>query len=124
VDRLEVNDIRVYGYTGALPEETVLGQWFRVDLTLWMDLATAGSSDNLDDTLDYRGAIAAVEKLVRDRPFKLIEALARAIAAAVLRTDDRLQQVQVRLTKTPPIRDFTGQVVVQIQRDRAWLAEI
>ena len=119
-----MNDIRVYGYTGALPEETVLGQWFRVDLTLWMDLATAGSSDNLDDTLDYRGAIAAVEKLVRDRPFKLIEALARAIAAAVLRTDDRLQQVQVRLTKTPPIRDFTGQVVVQIQRDRAWLAEI
>jgi dihydroneopterin aldolase len=121
VDVLEINDIRAYGYTGALPEETVLGQWFRVDLTLWMDLETAGQSDHLPHTHDYRAAIAAVHHLVRDRPFKLIEALTSAIVRAVLETDDRLQQVQVRLTKTPPIPDFTGQVTVQMTRDRSYL---
>ncbi|MEB3268015.1 MAG: dihydroneopterin aldolase [Leptolyngbya sp.] len=122
MDSLEIKDIRVYGYTGALPEETVLGQWFRVDLTLWMDLETAGQTDHLDQTHDYRGAIAAVHRLVRDRPFKLIEALASAILRAVLETDPRLQRVQVRLTKTPPIPDFTGQVTVQMVRDRHWLS--
>jgi dihydroneopterin aldolase len=98
-----------------------LGQWFRVDLTLWMDLETAAQSDHLPQTHDYRAAIAAVHHLVRDRPFKLIEALTSAIVRAVLETDDRLQQVQVRLTKTPPIPDFTGQVTVQMTRDRSYL---
>jgi len=27
------------GYTGYLPEEQVLGQWFEVDVTLWLDLS-------------------------------------------------------------------------------------
>ncbi|MEM6717105.1 MAG: dihydroneopterin aldolase, partial [Cyanobacteria bacterium P01_C01_bin.147] len=32
MDKIYVNDIRAFGYSGALPEENVLGQWFRVDL--------------------------------------------------------------------------------------------
>ncbi|MGK7883005.1 MAG: dihydroneopterin aldolase, partial [Crocosphaera sp.] len=56
MDFIEVTGIRCYGYTGYLPEEQVLGQWFEVDLTLGVDLKDAGTSDNLDDTSDYRQA--------------------------------------------------------------------
>ncbi|MGB3691174.1 MAG: dihydroneopterin aldolase, partial [Spirulinaceae cyanobacterium] len=38
MDRIKVSQIRCYGYTGYLQEEKVLGQWFEVDLTLWLDL--------------------------------------------------------------------------------------
>ncbi len=38
------------------PQENVLGQKFVVDATLWADLAAAGRSDNLQDTIDYRQA--------------------------------------------------------------------
>ena len=122
MDTIQISDIRAYGYTGALPEENVLGQWFRVDLTLQIDLEKAGATDVLADTHDYRGAIATVHTLVKNRPFKLIEALASEIAKAVLQTDERLVQITTRLTKlAAPIPDFTGSIAVEIVRDRSHL---
>lgn len=37
-------------------QENVLGQKFLVDATLWADLAAAGCSDDLQDTIDYSKA--------------------------------------------------------------------
>jgi dihydroneopterin aldolase len=37
-------------------QENVLGQKFVVDATLWADLAAAGRSDSLQDTIDYSKA--------------------------------------------------------------------
>ena len=124
MDTIQITNIRAYGYTGALPEENVLGQWFQVDLTLGLDLAAAGATDDLAQTHDYRGAIAATQQLIRAQSFRLIEALASEIAKAVLQTDQRLQQVQVRLTKiAPPIPEFTGQIAVEICRGRTHLQQ-
>ncbi len=58
MDSIQIRGIRAYGYTGYLPEENVLGQWFEVDLTLWTPLEKAGISDDIADTVDYREAIA------------------------------------------------------------------
>ena len=122
MDAIHITDIRGYGYTGALPEENVLGQWFRVDLVLSLDLSMAGRSDQLEDTHNYAIATLAIQDLIRTTPFRLIETLASEIAKTVLQTDDRLSQVRVKLTKlTPPIPDFTGQVAVDISRDRTVL---
>jgi dihydroneopterin aldolase len=119
MDKIYVNDIRAFGYSGALPEENVLGQWFRVDLTLLLDLAAAGSSDVLADTYNYAGAVTAVQQLIQQRPFNLVETLASEIAKAVLGTDDRLTQITVKLTKlTPPVPHFAGDIAVEITRDR------
>jgi 7,8-dihydroneopterin aldolase/epimerase/oxygenase len=120
MDQLHIKGIRAYGYTGALPEENVLGQWFEVDLTLWLDLALAGKSDQLADTHNYVYVVQAVQQLIRESRFQLIERLADAIATAVLASDDRLSQVKVCLTKlTPPIPDFDGRIVVEIVRQKA-----
>jgi dihydroneopterin aldolase len=122
MDKIYVNDIRAFGYSGALPEENVLGQWFRVDLTLLLDLAAAGSSDVLADTYNYAGAVTAVQQLIQQRPFNLVETLASEIAKAVLGTDDRLTQITVKLTKlTPPVPHFAGDIAVEITRDRRHL---
>ncbi len=119
-DCIELTGIRCYGYTGALPEEQVLGQWFEVTLRLWLDLRPVGQSDRLDDTLDYRHAIAIVHDLVRNQKFITIERLATAIAETILKSQPEkpsIHQVQVRLTKlNPPIPDFSGQVTIEITR--------
>lgn len=120
MDQIHVMGIRAYGYTGALPEENVLGQWFEVDLTIWLDLTAAGESDDLRQTHDYGSAVKVTQELIRTSRFKLIERLASAIATAVLNTDSRLQQIKVRLIKlTPPIPDFSGQVAVEIVRRKS-----
>ncbi len=116
MDAIEVSGIRCYGYTGYLAEERVLGQWFEVDLTLWVDLAPAGSSDRIEDTLDYRSAIAAVRQLVREARFALVEKLAAEIAAVVLNLDGAAK-VRVRLSKlAAPIPDFGGRITIDITR--------
>ncbi|HEY9726326.1 MAG TPA: dihydroneopterin aldolase [Chroococcales cyanobacterium] len=116
MDCIQLTGIRSYGYTGYLPEEQVLGQWFEVDLTLWLDLAAAGHSDNITDTLDYRRAIEIVKQLVKTSKFALVEKLATAIADALLEFE-QVQQVQVRLSKpAAPIPDFGGKITIELTR--------
>jgi len=121
MDSIHLQGIRCYGYTGFLPEEQVLGQWFQVDLTLWANLAQAGQSDRLEDTLDYRSIIATVQQLVSTAKFALLERLATAIAEAILDPAIHraipIQQVQVRLTKpAAPIPGFGGAIVIDLLR--------
>jgi dihydroneopterin aldolase len=116
MDCIHLTGIRCYGYTGYLQEEQVLGQWFEVDLTLWLDLAPSGRSDNIADTLDYRSAIETVQQLVKTSKFALVEKLANAIADAILELA-QVQQVQVRLSKlAAPIPDFGGKITIDITR--------
>lgn len=122
MDTLYINDIRAYGYTGAFAEENVLGQWFRVDLALDLNLAQAGTSDRLSDTYNYADAVQAIQQLIQHQPFYLIESVVSEIAKTVLQSDDRLTQITVKLTKlTPPVPNFAGNVAVEITRDRSHL---
>lgn len=116
MDFIEVNGIRCYGYTGYLPEEQVLGQWFEVDLVLRVDLKAAGTSDNIDDTCDYRQAIAIVKHHITTRKVALIEKLTEMIAQEILSLPN-VNQVRIRLSKlAPPIPDFGGKITIDITR--------
>jgi 7,8-dihydroneopterin aldolase/epimerase/oxygenase len=118
MDSLHITRIRAYGYHGALPEENVLGQWFEVDLILWLDLTKAGQSDRLEDTVNYGNVVSTVQHLVKTARFALIERLASAIAEAILQ-EYPIVKVQVRLTKvTPPIPEFDGTVTIEITRNQ------
>lgn len=118
MDQLHINGLRCYGYTGYLPEETRLGQWFEINLTLWLDLTQAAQSDRLEDTADYRQVIDAARSVVEQQVFKTVERLAGAIAQSLLDLD-RFSQVQVRLTKlSPPIPNFSGSITVELRRSR------
>jgi dihydroneopterin aldolase len=64
LDAIEISGIRCYGYTGYFPEEQVLGQWFEVDLTIWMDLSVTGSDDQLENTLNYADVVDRVTNLL------------------------------------------------------------
>lgn len=116
MDSIQVNGIRAYGYVGYLPEEKVLGQWFEVDLTLWVDLTKAGSTDNIEDTLDYREAISIVKKQITTAKFALVEKLIGVIADKILNLD-KVKQVRVKLSKpAAPIPDFCGRITLDITR--------
>lgn len=117
-DCIYLTGLRAFGYSGYLEAEQTLGQWFQVDLTLWVDLSKAAESDRLEDTYDYSSDVAAVLSLIRTERFRLIERLAGAIAQIML-SSGQVEQVTVRLTKVnPPIPDFTGRVAVEITRAR------
>ncbi|ELR99959.1 dihydroneopterin aldolase [Gloeocapsa sp. PCC 73106] len=114
MDRIKIKDIRAYGYTGFLTEEQILGQWFRVDLTLWLDLTEASVSDRICDTLDYRQAISIVKGQITTAKFALVEKLAGAIATEILELTP-VKKVRVQLSKlAPPIPDFSGTITIDL----------
>lgn len=116
MDSIQLTGLRCYGYTGYLSEEQVLGQWFEVDLILWRELATAGRSDRLEDTLDYRNVISTVRQVVETSKFLTIERLAQEIANRIL-VGDGVGKVQIRLSKlAAPIPNFGGCITVEILR--------
>lgn len=118
MDSIKVSGIRAYGYTGFLPEERVLGQWFEVDLTLWLDLSNSGNSDNLNDSLDYRMAIAIVKEQIKTAKFALVEKLTEVIATEILALE-LVQKVRVKLSKpAAPIPDFSGKITIDITRTK------
>ncbi|MFZ4640627.1 MAG: dihydroneopterin aldolase [Nodosilinea sp.] len=119
MDCIYITGIRGYGYIGYLPEEKVLGQWFGVDLRLWVDITEACQSDNIAHTLDYRSVISLVKDLVKTSKFDLLERLAGEIASQILSSNNRLFKVQVTVHKpAPPIPDFNGSISIEITRSK------
>ncbi|MBU7587569.1 MAG: dihydroneopterin aldolase [Nostoc sp. TH1S01] len=120
MDCIYLTGIRCYGYTGYLPEEQVLGQWFEVDVKLWLDLTQAAETDAIADTLDYRSVISTIQNLVKTSKFALLEKLAGTIADSILQQSDRVTQVQVFVTKpAAPIPDFGGKISIELTRTKS-----
>ena len=118
MDVIQLTGIRCYGYTGYLPEEQTLGQWFEVDLRIGLDLTAAGQSDRIEDTLDYRGAIATVKELISTARFALVEKLAEQIVTTVL-AYDLVERVELKLHKlAAPIPDFGGKITIELTRQK------
>jgi dihydroneopterin aldolase len=118
MDAIEISGIRCYGYTGYLPEEQVLGQWFELDLTIWLDLSITGANDQLAHSLNYADVVDRVTTLLETSRFQTIERLNTVITEAVLAFDP-VQRVQARLVKvSPPIPGFAGRIAIAMTRSK------
>ena len=115
-DRILISGLREMGVHGVLAEEQVRAQPFQVDLELIVDLAPAGASDALADTVDYGGLCDAVRRIVAEEHHQLLERLAARIAD-VCRADPRVQGVVVEVRKLqPPVAGQLDHVGVRIER--------
>ena len=92
---VELEGLEVFGRHGVLDEERRDGQTFVYDITL--DVSDAALSDLIEDAVDYRKVAACVQEVSDGRQFQLLEALAGAVADAIVeRFDVRLVRVRVR----------------------------
>lgn len=115
-DRILIQGIQFFGHHGVREEERKLGQRFRVDVELALDLREAGRRDDLAASVDYEKVHALVVEIGTGEQFRLLEALAARIASALLERFPA-RQVTVRATKpSPPIPGVMGGVTVEITR--------
>jgi dihydroneopterin aldolase len=116
MDRILIPGLRESGVHGVLPEERLQAQPFEVNLELHVDLAKAGASDDLADTVDYGAVCDAVSKVVSSESYHLIERLAQRIAE-VCTVDPRVVGVVVEVRKLePPVSARVDHVAVRIER--------
>ena len=104
------------GIHGALAAEQDRAQPFGVELELLVDLAAAGASDALADTVDYGAVCEAVTAVVVTEHYQLLERLATRIAE-ICRADPRVHGVVVEVRKlSPPVNVQVDHVAVRIER--------
>jgi dihydroneopterin aldolase len=115
-DVIELRGLRALGICGALPEEQERVQPLEVDLDVVADLALAGRTDDLGDTIDYGALAAAVEQVITTERFTLLERLAERITEVVLAVDGVLAvTVSVRKLR-PPVPQQLSTSGVRITR--------
>jgi dihydroneopterin aldolase len=98
---IEIEGFELTGFHGATAEEQETGQPFLFDV--WLVAHDAGvRSDRLADTIDYTQVVACIREISDAHRFNLIEALAAAVADALVERFD-VSRVRVRVRK-PKVR--------------------
>jgi dihydroneopterin aldolase len=97
---VELRGLRVFGRHGVHEHEQRDGQDFLFDVDL--DVGERGTSDRIEDAVDYSAVARAVQELSDAHRYDLLEALATAIADELLRRFGA-QRAVVRVTK-PAVR--------------------
>ncbi len=115
-DKILLQNMMFYGFHGLNEYEREQGQRFYLDVEIATELAAAGKSDALEDTVDYASVYACVKDITENNRFFLLEALAEKIAAAIL-TFNKVVGVAVRIRKPAvPIPGQLDYVQVEIKR--------
>ncbi|MGN1400780.1 MAG: dihydroneopterin aldolase [Bacillus sp. (in: firmicutes)] len=119
MDKIFVEGMEFYGYHGVFPEETKLGQRFKVDLIVETDLSVSGKSDHLDDSINYGELYNVCKEIVEGEPCKLVEAIAEKLVSSILNRFPKADACTVKVIKPdPPIPGHYRSVAVEIRRSR------
>ncbi|QIZ35571.1 dihydroneopterin aldolase [Saccharopolyspora sp. ASAGF58] len=117
-DRITLTGLKVRGNHGVFDHEKRDGQDFFVDITVWLDLGDAATSDDLAKTLHYGELAERAAAIVAGPPKDLIEAVAGEIADDIM-SDERVHAAEVTIHKpSAPIPLTFADVAVTIRRSR------
>jgi dihydroneopterin aldolase len=115
---VRVENIRIYAYHGCLNEETSIGSYYSVNVTVSADLKKASDSDKLSDTVDY----VHINKIVKQEmatPSKLLEHVARRISDRIFAEIDLVNKIKICVSKiNPPIGGDVEKVTVCLKFNR------
>jgi len=108
-----------YAYHGAMEDEQNLGGKFECDVEMFCDFSAAAQTDSLKMTLDYERVYAFIQRVVLEKRYYLLEALASSIAKGLLWEFGSIERVVVRIRKPhPPVKGVVDHVEVEMSLGR------
>ncbi len=115
-DYIVIEELLVRTIIGINPDERVQRQDVVICLKLETDTRLPGTTDSIDDAVNYRTLTKQVIDFVEASSYQLVEKLAEEVARLCL-TDTRIKRVHVNLRKPGALR-FSRSVGVSIERSR------
>ena len=116
MDKIYLNDVRIYAYHGCLSEEAIIGSDYRVDMWVEANLKKAKKNDSLKDTVDYVFLLSCIKKEMNVRS-KLLEVVAERIINSVFSGSSIVKTVCVKISKiNPPIGGNVDSVSLELKR--------
>ena len=118
-DSIFIHGLLVHAHHGVMAHEAKVGQRFMIDLELTTDLAAAGKSDKLADTVSYSAIVETATRAFAQHRYRLVEAAAAQVADALLAAFASAVSVRVTVHKPhAPIAAIFNDVGVSILRTR------
>jgi dihydroneopterin aldolase len=118
-DTVFVSGLALHAYHGVMQHEAKVGQTFTLDLVLDVDLAEASRTDKLAHTVGYDQVVDVASRAFCERRYRLVEAAAGAVAAAILDRFDKVSAVKVTVHKPhAPVAATFDDVGVTVTRKR------
>ncbi len=114
MDKIFLRELKVDTIIGIWDWERKIRQTIVIDLEMSADIAKAAATDDIKDTLDYKGVAKRVQQFVAESSFQLVETLAERIAG-IIRDEFDVAWVRVQVHKPGAIRG-SRDVGIDIER--------
>ncbi len=115
-DVIRLVGLTFYGYHGVSAAEKETGRLFEVDCEIQTDLAAAGHTDDLSDTIDYGQVYSSIKDAVEGKAYALLEGLA-ADLAGILLDKFPIYGVTLKIRKLhPPVTGPARYIEVEVTR--------
>ena len=116
MDKVFIRQLEIQTHIGVHAWEHHIRRPLILDLDLGVDTREAAASDHIRDALDYKAVCDAIERLVRERQFQLLETFAES---AALRLFEEFPLLSLRLSVSKPGAVTAARTVgVEIERRR------
>lgn len=116
--QISLENLEFFAYHGVFPEENKIGNKYRIDISLFLDLSAAMESDELEDTVDY-GLLYKLIETQMQQPSKLLEHIGGRIIGAVFHGFPAVERVKVSVYKhNPPIGGTSRWAKVVLEQKR------
>jgi FolB domain-containing protein len=117
MDKVFIKDLLIRGVIGISEKERSQPQDIIVNAVIFTDVLKGGSSDNINDCVNYRTVAKAILAHVEKTPRYTVEALATDIAGICLGFEG-VQKIKVKVEKPGAVR-FSKSVGVEIVRNKS-----
>ena len=118
-DAIFVKGLALHAYHGVMQHEAKVGQTFKLDLMLKIDLSDASRSDKIAHTVSYDQVVEVASQAFCTKRYRLVEAAAGSVADLVLARFPQVTNIRVTVHKPhAPIAATFDDVGVTIERAR------
>ncbi len=115
--KIAIEGMEFYAYHGFHPEEQLIGGRYRLDVYVHLNTKAVVESDELGDTINYE-TIYRIAKLEMNKPSKLIETVAQRIVNRIKSIFEKVEQLQLRLSKLdPPVGGTVARTYIELEEN-------
>lgn len=125
MDRIIIEELKIFANHGVFDFEKENGQNFYITAELFTDLQKASLSDDLADTVNYAEICDRIVQFTKSKTFDLIESLANELCVYILNEYKVIDKIiiEVRKPEAPVEHDFKSiSVKVTRRRHKAYIA--
>ncbi|AER40627.1 MAG: dihydroneopterin aldolase [Flavobacteriales bacterium] len=109
--KIILENIKLFGYHGCIPEESSIGSYYRVNIEVELDFYQASISDDLSKTIDYVHLYRIVKEEMAINS-KLLEHLAHRIIQRINKID-LVQSTRIKICKeNHPLKNNVDKICV------------